>query len=74
MEPEVVAFLKRVALCIFLMFCWLAVNVTIGLKFDLAFIDNHVTTGNVLFYIWMTASFVIMVIYFIHIWKNSEKW
>jgi hypothetical protein len=74
MEPEVVAFLKNVALCIFLTFSWLAVNVVIGLKFNLAFINGSISAGNILFYIWMAASFVIMIIYFIRLWKNTEKW
>ena len=74
MEPEVVAFLKRVALCIFLVFFWLAVTVIVGLKFDLAFVNNHVSLGNILFYLWMTASFVIMILYFIRLWKNTAKW
>ena len=74
MEPEVVAFLKRVALCIFITFSWLAITVTVGLKFELAFVADHVTVGNVIFYVWMSASFVAMVLYFIHIWKNTAKW
>lgn len=74
MEPEVVAFLKGVALCIFVTFCWLAITVTVGLKFDLAFVGSHVSVGNILFYLWMAASFVVMILYFIRIWKNTAKW
>ncbi len=74
MEPEVVAFLKRVALCIFITFFWLAITVTVGLKFDFAFVNEHVSAGNIIFYLWMAASFVAMVLYFIRIWKNTAKW
>lgn len=74
MEPEVVAFLKRVALCIFMVFSWLAITVIVGLKFNLAFVDNHVSPGNVLFYLWMAASFIAMILYFIRLWKNTAKW
>ena len=74
MEPEVVAFLKRVALSIFLTFCWLAFNVAIGLRFDLAFPNGSVSPGNILFYVWMTASFILLLVYLIYLWKKSEKW
>ena len=74
MEPEVVDFLKRVAFSIFLAFCWLAINVTIGLRFDLAFVDGAVSAGNVLFYIWMSVSFVLLLIYLVKLWNKAEKW
>ena len=74
MEPEVVAFLKRVALSIFLLFSWLAVTVVIGLKFNLAFINNAVSAGNILFYVWMIASLISLLLYLIKIWKKTEKW
>ncbi len=74
MEPEVVAFLKRVALSIFLTFCWLALNVTVGLRFNLAFVDGSVSLGNILFYIWMVISFIVLLIYLLKLWSKVEKW
>lgn len=74
MEPEVVAFLKRVALSIFLSFFWLALNVTIGIRFQLAFINKTYTWGNIVFYIWLVISFVAMLFYFVHLWRKTEKW
>ncbi len=74
MEPEVVAFLKRVAFSIFLLFFWLVTTVVIGLKFNLAFINGSLSTGNVLFYVWMIGSFISLLLYLIKIWKKAEKW
>ena len=74
MEPEVVAFLKRVAQCIFISFCWLAITVVVGLRFDLAFVDGRVSVGNIIFYLCMAASFVAMIVYFIRLWRNTSKW
>lgn len=73
-EPEVVAFLKKIALSIFISFCWLALNVTVGLRFNLAFVNGSVSLGNILFYIWMTGSFIAMLIFFIRMWKQTTKW
>jgi hypothetical protein len=70
MEPEVLAFLKRVALSIFLAFCWLAINVIIGVKFDLAEVKGHVTIGNVLYYIWLIGSLILMLLFFLHLWRQ----
>lgn len=74
MEPEVVAFLKRVGLSIFLTFCWLALNVTVGLRFNLAFVEGSVSLGNILFYIWMVISFIMLLIYLLKLWSKVEKW
>ena len=74
MEPEVIAFLKRVAFSIFLTFCWLAFNVTVGLRFNLAFAEGAVSLGNVLFYIWMVISFIALLVYLLKLWSKTEKW
>ena len=74
MEPEVVAFLKRVAFSIFLVFCWLAFNVTLGLRFNLAIAEGAISLANVLFYLWMAVSFVMLLIYLIKLWGKAENW
>lgn len=61
MEPEMVAFLRRVGKSIFLFLIWLAVNVTAAIKGDNAFIDDHVRVANVLFYIWFIVSTIILL-------------
>ena len=73
MEPEITAFLKRVALSIFIAFCWLAVNATIGIRFNLAFADDRISLGNILFYIWLLTSFVAMLIFFVRLWRKALK-
>ena len=73
MEPELVAFFKRVALSILLAFCWLVINVTIGLKFDLAYIEDHITAGNVIYYIWLVGSLISLLLFFLRLWKQVPK-
>lgn len=74
MEPEVIAFLKRVAFSIFLLFSWLVLTVVVGLKFNLAFIGGSVSPANVLFYVWMIASLISLLLYLIKIWQKTKKW
>ena len=73
MEPEVIEFLKRVTLSIFLAFLWLAINTTIGIKFNLAFVEEKVTIGNVFFYIWLVTSFILLLFFFIRLWREALK-
>ena len=73
MEPEVVAFLKRVAVCILLAFCWLVINVILGVKFDLAVVEEHVTIGNVLYYLWLVGSLVLLLLFFIRLWRQVPR-
>ena len=73
MEPEVVAFLKRVALSIFIAFCWLVINTIVGVKFDLAVVEDHVTIGNVLYYIWLIGSLIFMLLFFLRLWRQVPR-
>ncbi len=70
MEPEAAAFLRRVANSLAIGFIWLAVNATAAIKGDNAFIGDHLTIGNILFYLWFVISIVILVIIYKKIWRD----
>ncbi len=63
MEPEMVAFLRRIGKSLTIAFCWLAITATAAIKGDNAFIGEHVTIGNILFYAWLIIS--IFLLFFI---------
>ena len=73
MEPETVVFLKRVAMTIFIGFVWLSINSSIGIMFGLAFPDNGISIGNIIYYIWLVASFFFMLWLFYRMWKASMQ-
>jgi len=73
MEPDIVAFLKRVALVILVAFCWLGINVIIGVRFDLAEVEGHVTIGNVLYYIWLVGSLIGMLFFFLRLLHDVPR-
>ena len=73
MEPEAAAFLRRVANSLAIGFIWLAVNATAAIKGDNAFIGDHITIGNVLFYVWLIASIVILVIILKKMWFPKQN-
>jgi hypothetical protein len=72
MEPEMVAFLKRIGKSLTIAFCWLAITATAAIKGDNAFVEDHVTTGNILFYLWLIISIIILIIIFKRLWFVKE--
>jgi hypothetical protein len=72
MEPEMVAFLKRIGKSLTIAFCWLAITATAAIKGDNAFITGPISLGNVLFYLWLVVSIVILIRLYKIIWEAKE--
>ena len=72
MEPEMVAFLKRIGKSLTIAFCWLAITATAAIKGDNAFIQEHVTIGNILFYLWLIISIIILAVIFKKMWFAKD--
>jgi ABC-type spermidine/putrescine transport system permease subunit II len=70
MEPDIAAFLKRIVNTIFIGLLFLAVNTTLGVMYDLAFFEDHITWKNILFYIFFLTSFVFLIRYYLKIWNK----
>jgi hypothetical protein len=68
MEPEMVAFLRRIGKSLTIAFCWLAITATAAIKGDNAFIVDHITIGNVLFYLWLVISIISLSVIFRKMW------
>ena len=71
MEPEAAAFLRRVANSLAIGFIWLAVNATAAIKGDNAFIGDHISLRNILFYSWFLISVVILIKIFKKVWAGK---
>lgn len=70
MEPEIKAFLVRVAQTVFMGLLWMAVNSTLGIMFDLAFIHEKISLANILFYVWFVISLALLLWFYIRLWKK----
>ncbi len=70
MEPEVREFLKKIVLSVFVGLGWLTLNMTLGIYFNLLFIENKFAIGNLIFYIIFIASFFLMIWFFYRTWKK----
>lgn len=70
MEPGVKQYLIRILNTLALGLLWMAINSTLGIMYDLAFVHEHVTTGNILFFIWFAISLGAYLWWVIRVWSK----
>ena len=70
MEPGIREFFKRLSLSIGLCIAWMSINIVIGIKLGYAFFDTTIGLGNIVFYIWAIASFIIMLFLYKKLWEK----
>jgi len=70
MEPGVRQYLIRILNTLAMGLLWMAVNMTAGIMYDLAFIHEHVRLGNILFYIWFVSSLGAFLWWVIRTWSK----
>lgn len=70
MEPEVREFLRRIVMSIFIGFGWMAINTFIGIKYNYAFFEEHISLSNILFYAWFLASGIALGFYLWRLWRT----
>ena len=73
MEPEVTAFLIKIVQSISMVMLWMLVNMTIGIYYGLAFVEDDITLSNVLYGIFLIASFMFLFIYLKRKWKDFKE-
>jgi len=71
MEPEMVAFLKRIANSIFIALAWLGINAIVAIKGDNAYIGDHITFANILCYTWFIISIFLLIWIYKKMWVNK---
>ena len=70
MEPGIREFFKRIVATVSLLILWMMINVTIGIKYNLAFFDTSIQWYNIVFYIWLIASFAALIWLCFKIWQK----
>jgi hypothetical protein len=69
-EPGIREYLIRIINTISLALLWMGINTTAGIMFDYGFIHEHITTGNIIFYIWFVLSLSLFLWRIIKIWSK----
>ena len=73
MEPETRAFLIKIANTLFMFLFWMMINSTAGIYFGYAFPEGGISIGNIIFYIFCIGSFMLLIRYYLRIWKEKEE-
>ena len=73
MEPEALAFLKRVAKSILLALVWLAINAVAAIWGDNAFVNGTLKLSNIVFYSWFVISVILLVYLLKRMWQQQEE-
>jgi uncharacterized membrane protein YcaP (DUF421 family) len=73
MEPELKAFLAAIVQIISMLVLWMLVNIYIGIKHGLLFLDGKITIWHGVYYAFLIASFIWVVRFIIRKWKNAPK-
>ncbi len=73
MEPYVKAFLVLIIQSLSMVLLWMMVNMTGGIYFDLAFFEDQLRFCNILYYIFLLASFVMLMLYLRKKWNGFKE-
>ncbi len=73
MEPEIRAFLQRIALTILGLLLWMSINSTIGIMYNYAFFEGRISIGNIIFYVWLVVSFIALIWFYSKLWKKPPE-
>jgi FtsH-binding integral membrane protein len=67
-DQDVRKYLRRVLSTVSLGFLWLVLTLAIGTYFDLLVPHDHLSIGNIVFYLWMVASLIVLIRLNVRIW------
>lgn len=70
MDTDILPFLKRLSLSILTTVIWLSINAIAAIKGDNAFIGERITLANIIFYLWLIISGVLLVYFYKKIWRK----
>ncbi len=70
MEPGVRTYLIRIVNTLSLGLLWMVVNSTLGIMYAFAYVDQQISLGNILFYIWFVISLVAYLIWVYRLWSK----
>ena len=71
MEDDAKDFLRRIVWSLSLGLLWLVTNIGIGAYNRLLVPEGTITTGNIIFYIWMVVSLTALIWINYRIWKKK---
>lgn len=72
MEPEIRAFLVRIANSIAMTLLWMLVNMVAGIRYNLAFFEGMPKWYNYIYYLWLVGSLALLLLYLKRKWRHTD--
>jgi len=69
-EPEIKEFLRRILQTVSMGMLFLLTHMTFGLYLNWGFYDEHISIGNIIYYIFLLASFGGLLYYYYRLWRK----
>lgn len=73
MEPEVRLFLKTIVQTVSLTLIWMLLNTFFGIKLGLLFFDGPFSVWQIVYYVLLIATFILLLRYLLKLWKKVPK-
>jgi hypothetical protein len=73
MEPQSLAFLKRIASTMGILLLWMMLNTTIGIAFNYAFFENALQWQNIFFYLFFVLNTIGTIFWLRTLWKGKMQ-
>lgn len=73
MEEDASRLLQKVVKTLTAAIVWLLVNMIFGIYFGWMFFYDTPTIGNIIFYVFMAGTLVLMLRYFYRLWKEHIR-
>jgi hypothetical protein len=70
LDPETTRYFKKITRSLFVGLMWLFINVTAGIYYGLAFREHYPRIVNILFYVWLAISLVLLLWYLSRLWRK----
>jgi hypothetical protein len=70
-EPEVRRFLQKIMFALFVVLLWMGINVAAGIMYGHAFFEDHIRTGNIIYYAWFLVSLSALIWFIIRLWRSK---
>jgi tellurite resistance protein TehA-like permease len=71
LEPEVKDFLKRIVWSVFIGLLWLMLNTTFGIYLNLLVVEDKISIGNIVYYLFLLLSLAGLIWFYYRIWKKK---
>lgn len=69
MEEDAKRFLRKIVSTLSVAILWMLINMTWGIYLGWMIVEDHLRTGNIIFYAWFVISLGLMLFYFSKLWR-----